>query len=154
MGPGLRNQLALLQGLQRSFDTNIAQAGLIAPSAAKAALVQSVRSDGRATFDQAERVVLPASGTPRIGAAVVAFDNRLNRVGSSLDPLNSLARTQTAQAEAEARSTADQARVIALSVGGLTVLVTILLIAYVVQLIGRLLIGFDRRRSGCLARRA
>jgi methyl-accepting chemotaxis protein len=138
------NQLAVLKQLQRSFDANIARAALIAPTAAKRALVAKTLSDGRALFTQAERGVLPASGTPRIAAAVRTFDVLLNQVGSPLDPLNNLGRTQAAQAQASANSTASAARTIALITALATALFTILLVAYVVRLIDRL---FDRIRS-------
>jgi methyl-accepting chemotaxis protein len=137
-------QLPLLQSLEQAYDKNIAQAAQIAPTAAKLALVTRTLSNGRALFSQAERGVLPASGTPRIGAAVRAFDALLSQAGSSLDPLNSAGRAQASQAQADARSTAAAARTIALITAGITALVTILLLAYVVRLIGRL---FDRIRS-------
>lgn len=137
-------QLPLLQRLQQSFAENIGQAAQIAPTAAKLALITRTLSHSRALFSQAERGVLPASGTPRIGAAVRTFDTLLNQTGSSLDPLNSTGRAQALQARTDARSTAGAARTIALITAGITALVTILLLAYVVRLIGRL---FDRIRS-------
>jgi methyl-accepting chemotaxis protein len=137
-------QLHLLQRLHQAYDKNIGQAARIAPTAAKLALVARTLSNGRALFSQAERGVLSASGTPRIGAAVHKFDVLLNQAGTYLDPLNSTGRTQALQAENDARSTAGAARTIALITAGITALVTILLLAYVVRLIGRL---FDRIRS-------
>jgi methyl-accepting chemotaxis protein len=137
-------QLPLLQSLEQSFDKNIDQAARIAPTAAKLALITSTLNDGRAVFTQAEREVLPASGTPRIGAAVRAFVVLLDQAGTSLDPLNSVGRAQASQARTDARRTAGAARTIALITAVITALVTILLLAYVVRLIGRL---FDRIRS-------
>jgi methyl-accepting chemotaxis protein len=137
------NQLPLLQRLQRSFDAQIAQVASIAPSAAKNALVVKTRADGAAVFTQAERGVLPAMNTSRIGAAVRSFDVLLSRVGVPLDPLNSLGRTQAAAARSSAESTASAARTIAIVTALATALLIVVLIAYVVRLIDRL---FDRIR--------
>jgi methyl-accepting chemotaxis protein len=137
------NQLPLLQGLQRSFDAQIQQAGRIAPSAAKSAVVTKTLSDGAAVYTQAERGVLPAANSPRIGGAVRTFNVALNQVGVPLDALSRLVRTQAAQAQSSADSTANAARTVALITAFVTALLIILLIAYVVRLINRL---FDRIR--------
>ena len=137
------NQLPVLQRLQQSFDAQIAQIGRIAPSPAKHALVVKTLSDGAAVFAAAERGVLPAMNTPRIGPAVRTFDVLLNRVGVPLDGLNSLARTEAAAAQSSADSTASAARTIALITALVTALLIVLLIAYVVRLLDRL---FDRIR--------
>jgi methyl-accepting chemotaxis protein len=137
------NQLPVLEQLRRSFNAQIEQAGRIAPSVAKHALVVKTLREGAAVFTQAERGVLPAMNTPRIGSTVRSFNVLLHRVGFALDPLNSLGRTQAAQAEASAKSTASAARTIAIITAVVTALLILVLIAYVVRLIDRL---FDRIR--------
>jgi methyl-accepting chemotaxis protein len=137
------NQLPLLDRLHQSFNAQIEQVARIAPSPAKHALVIKTLSDGAAVFGQAERGVLPATNSPRIGVAVRAFNVLLNRVGVPLDALNSLGRTEAVQARSSAGSTASSARTIALVTALATALLIILLIAYVVRLINRL---FDRIR--------
>ena len=137
------NQLPVLERLRRSFNAQIELAGRIAPSPAKQALVVKTLSDGAAVFTQAERGVLPAVNSPRIGRAVRAFNVLLNRVAVPLDALNRLGRTQAAQAQASADSTASAARTIAIITALITALLIVVLIAYVVRLIDRL---FDRIR--------
>jgi methyl-accepting chemotaxis protein len=137
------NQLPVLERLHRSFDAQIEQVDRIAPSAAKHALVIKTLNAGAAVFTQAERGVLPAMNSPRIGPAVRTFNVVLNRIGVPLDALNSLGRTQAAQAQSSADSTASTARTIALITAVATALLIILLIAYVVRLIDRL---FERIR--------
>jgi methyl-accepting chemotaxis protein len=141
------NQLSVLEQLHRSFDAQIGQVGRIAPSAAKHALVIKTLSDGAAVFAQAERGVLPAVNSPRVGRAVRTFNVLLKQVGVPLDALNSLGRAQAAQARSSADSTASAARTIAIITAVITALLIVLLIAYVVRLIDRL---FDRIRSTAL----
>jgi methyl-accepting chemotaxis protein len=137
------NQLPALQRLRQSFNAQIEQIDRIAPSAAKHALVVKTLSDGAAVFNQAERRVLPAINTPRMGDAVRTFDVLVKRVGLPLDPLDALARAQASQAQSSADSTASAARTIAIITALATVLLIVLLIAYVVRLLNRL---FDRIR--------
>lgn len=138
------NQLALLQQRQLSFSKNITRSSQIAPTAAKHALVTNALRAGRALFDQADRGVLPAAGTPRISAAVRVFSARLNQVAVPLDALTSTGRTEALQAQSTAESTTSSARTIVLITAVVTALLTILLLGYVVRLIDRL---FDRIRS-------
>jgi methyl-accepting chemotaxis protein len=137
------NQLPALERLRQSFNAQIEQAGRIAPSPAKQALVVRTLNDGAAVFNAAERSVLPAVNTPRIASAVRNFDVLLERVGVPLDPLNRLGRTQADQAQSSADSMASAARTIAIITAFVTALLIALLIGYVVRLINRL---FDRIR--------
>jgi methyl-accepting chemotaxis protein len=138
------DQLGALQQLRDAFDATVRHAAEIAPSAAKRVLIGKILSDGEALFAQAERGVLPAVGTPRIGAAVRAYDTLLRSLGGPLDALNAGADTESTQAQSAARSAASTARTIALLTAGATALLTVLLLGYVVRLIGRLL---ERLRS-------
>jgi methyl-accepting chemotaxis protein len=131
------NQLGALAQLQDAFDATIRQAGEISPSAARRVLIGKILSAGDAVFRQAERGVLPAVGTPRIGAAVRAYDALLKGLGAPLDALNTSAQSESAQAQSAAGSAASTARLIALIAGLLVALSAFVVALYAARIIAR-----------------
>ena len=141
VGSSRGGQLSTLQHLQRSFAATVRRTALIAPSAAKRALIGQTLLASQAMFSQAEDRVLPAAGTSRVDPTVRAFDASLKHLRAQLDTLAAAGQAEAAQAQSVAAGNARGARKIALVTALATALLTVLLLAYVVRLIDRL---FDR----------
>jgi methyl-accepting chemotaxis protein len=130
------DELAAFQELHGVFNGAMGEAAVIAPSATKRALLAEIAHAGNALFAQAEHGVLPAAGTPRVGAQVRLYNNRLNELETPLDGLRDAAKAEAASAQATADSAASDARTIALITGLLAALGGVLVAVYAARVVG------------------
>jgi methyl-accepting chemotaxis protein len=135
---------ALLHQLQSEFNGAIKQAERTAPSTRKSELAAQIEAASGAVFGQVAERVLPAVSTVRVDAAVATYRSLLTQLEAPLDRLTATAESDAQQARAGAASTASQASTIAVIATSVAIVLALLLFAYIVRMVSRLL---DRIRS-------
>jgi methyl-accepting chemotaxis protein len=131
------DQLANFQQVHGVFNGAMSESAQIAPNATKKALLGQISTAADALFAQAEHGVLPAAGTPRVGAQVRLYNARLTELETPLDALRDTAKSEAAHAQVAASGAASDARAIALITGLLAALGALLAAVYASRLVGR-----------------
>jgi methyl-accepting chemotaxis protein len=137
VGRGTGGELSELRVKHSEFDAAVNKTLTIVPTAEETRLVGQILAAGAALFAQTEHGVLPAAGTPRVGAAVKTYDARLTALETPLDALKAEAQAVASDAHAQATASASDARTVAVITGILAALGALLVAVYAARVIGR-----------------